>query len=178
MSWSKEFIELDKKQHDRTSFDCGEPELNNFIQTQAAKHMQAGISRTMVLPALLPLPNQKLPICAFYSIAPSSICRDTLPAAMAKKLPKYPIPVFLLAQLAVHHVYHGNGLGKVSLVKALKYLWQVNAHMRAYAIVVDCLSAEAESFYTKYGFEVLCEHNGRVRMFIPMKTVGQLFEGR
>ena len=108
MSYSKTFKELDKSQHDRASFDCGEAELNDFIQTQAAKHMQAGISRTMVLPAATPLPNQKYPICSFYTIAPSSICRDTLPQAMGKKLPRYPIPVFLLAQLAVHKEFHGS----------------------------------------------------------------------
>jgi GNAT superfamily N-acetyltransferase len=175
MSWSKAFEELSKSKHDRDSFDCGESELNTFIHTQAAKHMQAGISRTMVLPGTAPLLNQKYPICAFYSVAPSSICRKTLPASLAKKLPHYPIPVFLLAQLAVHKEFHGNGLGKVSLIKALEYLWAVNAHMRAYAIVVDCLTDSAQGFYRKFGFQVLCEQSGRVRMFLPMKTVGQLF---
>ena len=140
MSWSKAFEEIDKVKHDRDSFDCGEKQLNVFIQTQAVKHMQAGISRTMVLPASTPLINQKYPICAFYTIAPSAISRESLPVAMSKKLPRYPIPVFLLAQLAVHKEFHGKGLGKVSLIKALEYLWNVNAHMRAYAIVVDCLS--------------------------------------
>lgn len=176
MSWGKTFEELSKSVHDRESFDCGEEELNTFIKTQAAKHMQAGISRTMVLPSTLPLPNQKYPICAFYSIAPSSISRESLPPKLAKKLPRYPIPVFLLAQLAVHKMHHGSGLGKVSLIRALKYLWEVNAHMRAYAVVVDCLTDSAQSFYEKYGFEVLCEQNGRVRMFLPMKTVGLLFD--
>lgn len=175
MSWAKSFEELNKTTHDRDSFDCGEAELNTFIKTQAAKHMQAGISRTMVLPGTEPLPNQKYPICSFYSIAPSSIDRESLPPKLAKKLPRYPIPVFLLAQLAVHQEFHGSGLGKVSLSKALKYLWEVNAHMRAYAIVVDCLTESAQSFYTKYGFEVLCEHNGRTRMYLPMKTVALVF---
>lgn len=175
MSWSKAFEELSKSKHDRDSFDCGESELNTFIHTQAAKHMQAGISRTMVLSGTAPLLNQKYPICAFYSVAPSSIGRKTLPASLAKKLPHYPIPVFLLAQLAVHKEFHGNGLGKVSLIKALEYLWAVNAHMRAYAIVVDCLTDSAQGFYQKFGFQVLCEQGGRVRMFLPMKTVGQLF---
>jgi len=175
VSWAKEFEELDKSTHDRNSFDCGEHELNVFIKTLAAKHMRAGISRTMVLPAQMPLLNQKYPICSFYSVAPSSICRETLPEGMAKKLPRYPIPVFLLAQLAVHKEFHGNGLGKISLIKALEYLWEVNQHMRAYAVIVDCLAESAQQFYENFGFEVLCEQNGRIRMFLPMKTVGELF---
>lgn len=175
MRWAKDFAELNKAVHDRNSFDCGEYELNIFIKTQAAKHMQAGISRTMVLPANIALLNKKYPICSFYSVAPSSISRKTLPESMAKKLPHYPIPVFLLAQLAVHKEFHGSGLGKVSLIKALNYLWEVNHYMRAYAIIVDCLSNSAQSFYAKYGFEVLGEYNGRIRMFLPMKTVEQLF---
>jgi GNAT superfamily N-acetyltransferase len=175
VSWSKAFEEINKSKHDRDSFDCGESQLNVFIQTQAVKHMQAGISRTMVLPATSLLPNQKYPICAFYSVAPSSISRETLPVQLSKKLPRYPIPVFLLAQLAVHKEFQGSGLGKVSLIKALEYLWKVNTHMRAYAIVVDCLTDSAEHFYHNFGFEFLCDHNGLIRMFLPMKTVGKLF---
>lgn len=175
MSWNKEFVELNKSKHDRNSFDCGEQELNVFIKTQAVKHMQAGISRTLVLPSAQPLLNQKYAICTFYSVAPSSISREKLPEQQAKKLPRYPIPVFLLAQLAVHKEFHGSGLGKISLIRALKYLWEVNFYMRAYAVVVDCLTDTAQAFYTKFGFEVLCEHNGRIRMYLPMKAIEKLF---
>lgn len=183
MSWSTVFVELDKSKHDRESFDCDESDLNTFIKTHAAKHMQAGISRTMVLPATVPLtdkesdkePIQKVSICSFYTVVPSSIGRETLPVQLAKKLPRYPVPVFLLAQLAVDKEFHGEGLGKISLVKALEYLWEVNKYMPAYAIVVDCLNDSAEKFYQKFGFEFLCEQNGRTRLFLPMKTVGQLF---
>lgn len=175
MTWAKEFVELDKATHDRTSFDCGEKELNTFIQTQAAKHMEVGVSRTMLLPASVPLPDGKYPICAFYTIAPSSIGRETLPETLAKKLPRYPVPVFLLAQLAVHSEYHGKGLGKITLIKALEYLWEVNAYIKAYAVIVDCLNDGAKDFYLKHGFEVLCEYNGRTRMFMRMTTIEQLF---
>ncbi len=173
---SDTFVQLDKNLHERNNFDCGEEELNKFLKTQAVKHMKIGISRTMVLPSVQPTDTQKYAICAFYSITPSSISRATLPQNLAKKLPHYPVPVFLLAQLAVDKHCHGQGLGKISLVHALKHLWQINQHMPAYAVVVDCLTQSAENFYSKFGFQYLCEHNGRVRLFLPMKIVGQLFQ--
>jgi GNAT superfamily N-acetyltransferase len=175
VSYSNAFEELDKAKHDRGSFDCGEDELNDFIQTKASKHMLAGISKTFVLPANSPLQRGKRPICAFYSVTPSSIARENLPRTLANKLPHYPIPVFLIAQLAVHLDQKGQGLGKITLIKALEFLWNINAQMPAYAVVVDCLNQEAQDFYEHFGFEILCAHNGRTRMFLPMKTIGQLF---
>lgn len=175
MSWTQAFVELDKRIHERVSFDCGEIELNTFLQTSAAKHMEVGVSRTMILPASAPLPDGKYPICAFYTIAPSSIGRETLPDALAKKLPRYPVPVFLLAQLAVHSEYHGKGLGKITLIKALEYLWEINSYITAYAVIVDCLNGSAEKFYLKYGFEIICKYNGRTRMFLRMTTIEELF---
>lgn len=175
MSYTRTFVDLDKLIYDRESFDCDEPELNNFIRTQATRLMDAGISKTMVLPASVSLPNGKTPICAFYSISPTSIKREDLPDNFAKKLPRYPIPVFLLAQLAVHKEFKGFGLGKVALVNALEYFYNISAHMPAYAVVVDCLNKNAESFYLKYGFQELCKYDERSRLFIPMKQVSELF---
>ena len=175
MSLGTEFSELNKTIHDRNSFDCGENDLNFFIKKQASKHMQVGISKTMVLPDIKPQENDKYKICAFYTIAPSSIKRESLPAKLAKKLPHYPVPVFLLAQMAIHIEHQGAGLGKITLIKALEYLWQVNSQMTAYAIIVDCLNTKVKQFYEKYGFETLCDFNGKTKMYLPMKVVRNLF---
>ncbi len=175
MNLGVEFIELNKTIHDRNSFDCGENDLNLFIKNQASKHMQVGISKTMILPDITPQKNNKYKIFAFYTIAPSSIKRESLPAKLSKKLPHYPVPVFLLAQMAIHIDYQGKGLGKITLIKALQYLWQVNSQMTAYAIVVDCLNNNVKQFYEKYGFETLCDYNGKTRMYLPMKVVKNLF---
>ena len=167
------FIELDKTIHDRDTFDCGEPELNRFLKTQAAKHMKTGLSLTQV--STISVPDQKQPIKAFFTVAPSAIQRDHVPPALAKKLPHYPIPVFLIAQLAVDKTMQGQGIGKLCLITALNYLWSVHKHMHAYAVVVDCLNDAAAKFYRTFGFTALCVHQHRARLFIPMKTVGQLF---
>ncbi len=176
MSWSDEFVELNKTVHDRLSFDCGESAINTFVQTKAARHMKVGISKTMVLSASAPGTNGKYPICAFYTIAPSSIRRKTLPEKLAKKLPFYPVPVFLIGQMSVLRHYQGQGLGKITLIKALEYLWDINQRMRAYAVIVDCLNRKAEQFYSKYGFEQLFDADNITRMYIPMKTIAKLFD--
>ncbi len=176
MKCSKKFVELDKIFHDRNSFDCGFEELNTFLQQHAFRHMKVGVSKTMVLPAIKQLSNRKYPICSFYTVAPSSIQRSSLPQNLSKKLPHYPIPVFLIAQLAVNTKVQGQQLGKITLVKALEFLWQVSTQLHAYAVVVDCLNKSVESFYQKYGFHHLCMTQDKIRMFLPMKTVARLFE--
>ena len=70
-------------------------------------------------------------ICCFYTVSPTSIERKTLPEKLSKKLPHYPIPVFLLAQLAVNKNFQKQGLGKVSLINALKYLYNINIQIQA-----------------------------------------------
>lgn len=171
----KVFVELDKNRHDRVSFSCSETALNNFLQKFAAKHMQTGISRTMVLPANNLLENAKQPICSFYTIAPGAIDRKNLPVSLANKLPHYPVPVFLLAQLAVDQQFQSQGLGKVTLLCALKHLYEVSLQMKSYAVIVDCLNDNAQNFYSKYGFEELDSDDKKVKMFLPMKTITHLF---
>lgn len=171
-----EFVELDKAIHDRASFNSGEKELDTFLKTQAVKHMNVGISKTMVLADNLVEADNKNPICAFFTVAPSSIKRQSLPGKLAKKLPHYPLPVFLIAQLAINKNYQGKGFGKITLIKALEYLWRVHSQMAAYAIIVDCLNGNVLAFYEKYGFKNLGEFNGETRLYIPMEIVEVLFQ--
>ena len=176
MIFGKKIAELEKGIHDRISFDCGEEELNSFLKTQAIRHMKAGVSKTFVLQATTSLSNNKYPVCSYFTVAPSSIKKTSLPAKQAQKLPHYPVPVFLLAQLAVHKDCQGQNLGKITLIKALEFLWEINSKMCAYAVVVDCLNETVEKFYAKYGFQILSSQKGKTRMFIPMKTVAELFK--
>ncbi len=175
MKCGKKFVELDKTLHDRNSFDCGSLELNSFLQQHAFRHMKVGVSKTMVLTAIKQPSSKKYPVCSFYTVAPSSIQRASLPQKLSKKLPHYPVPVFLIAQLAVNTKVQGQQLGKITLINALEFLWKVNAQIHAYAVVVDCINESVETFYQRYGFHYLYATQDKIRMFLPMKTVERLF---
>ena len=168
---SKEFVELDKLKHERKSFDCGQEALNTFLQAEAARHREAGISRTMVLPE----ESNAACICAYYTLTHTEIKRDALPDALSKKLPRYPLPVLLIAQLAVHQALQGQGLGNTTLICALKHALRINQHLPSYAVVVDVLNDATQGFYTQFGFQILYQAQNRIRLFLPMQTVAQLF---
>ena len=67
-------------------------------------------------------------------------------------------------------------MGAVTLAKALETFARIRQAMPAYAVVVDCIDERAESFYSKYDFEILATNIGRVKMFLPMNTVLQLYD--
>lgn len=167
------FVELDKARHDRGSFHCGKPALDEFLQRQAARHAKAGTSRTLVLPGP-PGSDGRSPVLAFFSVSFTTIERADLPDALAKSLPRYPLPPFLVAQLAVDARVAGQGYGAGTLVAALAYLREVHRRLPAVAVVVDCLDEEARGFYTRFGFEPLTTVNGLERLFLPMGVVERL----
>ena len=82
------------------------------------------------------------------------------------------LPVTLLGRLASDEKYKGAGLGKLLLVDALKRSCEVSRFIGSMAVVVDPIDKDAVPFYAKYGFVVLPDSK---KMFLPMKTIEQLF---
>ena len=83
------------------------------------------------------------------------------------------IPTILLGRLALDKSIQGKGLGKILLIDALKRCSGASDFIGAFAVIVDPLDNEAERFYQKYGFIKLPDSG---KMFLPMKTIKELFE--
>ncbi len=170
------FVRLDTARHDRVGFDCGRAPLNDFLARRAAQNAAAGASRTWVLPDAdgTPVePKGLAPLIAFFTLSLAGIDRGELPEALAKRLPRYPVPVYVIGQLAVARAFHGRGFGAIALGVALRRLVPLHEVIGGFAVVVDCLDDDAERFYAHQGFAPLGTPGTgeRQRMFLPMKTL-------
>jgi ribosomal protein S18 acetylase RimI-like enzyme len=153
--------------HDRTSFSCGEPVLDAYLQRQASQDVRRRVAQVFV--ALGSAPNI---IAGYYSLSASSFEKEKLPAALSKRLPHYPVPAAVLGRLAVDHREQGRGLGEALLLDAIHRVVRASATIAVYAIIVDAKNERAGKFYERYGFQRFADE--ALRLFIPLETIEKL----
>lgn len=164
---------LDIQRHDVKSFDCGNPDMNLFLSRYADKNRKLGISSTWVLPVSHPSETAtKAAIRGYYTLAYSTVAREQIP--IDKSLPAYPVPVILLARLAVNRSFQRQNLGKKTLVTALRQCVVLTDHsLPVLGVVIDVLDDEALSFYQKFQlFQPFT--NNPMRLFVPMNVLRQI----
>ncbi len=171
MQFAQQFVLLDLKQHDVKGFDCGKEDMNLFLSRYADKNRKLGLSSSWVLSTI----NQetgKSPIAAYYTLASCTVSREQI--SVVQSLPAYPVPVVLLARLAVDLRFQKRGLGAKTLVSAL---WQAvfltERGLPAIGVILDVLDEEALQFYQ--GFEIFHAFTDNpMRLFVPMHVLKQL----
>ena len=170
MSLEQAFVAVNKAQHHLKGFDCGKPTMNNFLSKFAEKHSKLGLSRTYVLPEATQ--TEKAPIAAYFTLTTSSVTKEEIP--VKQSLPQYPLPVVLIARLAVDIRYKGTGLGAKTLIYALRETVALSkAGLPAYGLILDVLDAEALGFYQHFGlFDSFTDDP--MRLFVSMKTLEQI----
>lgn len=162
-----EFHNLDKS-FDRAPFDCGSPELNDFIKAKARQNQAANFNKTFVA---IQSGEKAKRVLGFYSLSMGEVDLSSLPEAMQKKLPKHPVPVARMGRLAVDNSTKGQGLGKLLLVDAMKRVQSASADVGVYALLVDAKDEAAKAFYKKYGFIELADEP--MTLFLPLASFPQ-----
>ena len=155
--------------HDRAAFCCGIPELDSYLQRQARQDVERDLAVVFVL-----TPDGET-VAGFYTLSAHSIQAADLPENVAKKLPKFPLPVTLLGRMAVSNTRHRQGLGEFLLMHALERAWIASEQVASWAVVVDA-KAGAREFYLRYDFLPLPSNPNR--LFLPMRTIQLLFAHR
>lgn len=153
--------------HDRAGFDCESVPLNRYLQQQATQDVRRRITACFVAVA----GGDEQRIAGYYTLASSSMLLGDLPAATAKKLPRYPsVPAVRMGRLAVARSFKGAGLGAALLADALNRA--ARAEIAAYALVVDAKGEAAASFYQHHGFMAMSSRP--MTLFLPLATIRPL----
>jgi GNAT superfamily N-acetyltransferase len=140
--------QLETEVHDIKDFDCGNEELNEFLQNTAGQHQRKFISKSYVLIE----DDAPTKIMGFYTLAlRRMVAKEKLPSQMARRLPRE-VPGFTLARLAITEDLKKQGHGEYLLAHAIDRAARVAAEVGGYAIFVDAKSEDGAGFYKKYGF--------------------------
>ena len=132
--------------HDTLSFDCGKAPLNQFLQRYALVNQATGSARTFVS-------LSEGQISGYYSLAAASAEHAAVPARISKGRARHPIPMLLLARLAVDLEAQGQGLGRSLLQSALGKYLQASEVIGCRTLMVHAIDEAAIGFYQSYGFE-------------------------
>lgn len=144
---------LDVSLHDRASFHCGVPALDEYLHKYAAQQSAKGISTVFVLVDDA-APSKLL---GFYTLSAAQVGVQQLSDAERKKLPRYPVPCFRMGRIARTLESRGAGLGEVLLGCAVDRCLHARTLVGAYALLVDAKNEKSKSFYERYGFLSLAD---------------------
>jgi GNAT superfamily N-acetyltransferase len=133
-------------EHDPNYFDCGHAALNNFIRFYALSNQRANISQTYVA-----IVGEK--IIGYHTLVVGDVVYEDAPERLAKGLPRYPVPILLLARLAVDETWQGKKLGAALVLDAIRRTLQVADIVGIRALLVHAKDTEAKNFYMHLGFD-------------------------
>jgi predicted GNAT family N-acyltransferase len=155
--------------HNRGAFQCGEPELDQYLQLQAGQDARRKVAAPFVAA------SRDGSVLGYYTLSAYGIRAAELTEAMAKRLPRYPLlPATLLGMLAVSTSCRGAGLGRFLLMDALLRSLRNTSQVASIGVVAEAMHETARQFYLHYEFQSLADHPSR--LFLPMATIEKAFK--
>lgn len=133
--------------HHLDNFCCGVPVLDNWLKKRARSNENYRASRTYVLA------TEDNQVIGYYALASGSIKAENAPRKIKRNMPD-PIPVLILARLAIDKQYQGKKLGDALLRDAILRILQAAEIIGVKAILVHAISEQAKRFYEARSFIV------------------------
>jgi GNAT superfamily N-acetyltransferase len=150
------------RHHEVSGFECGQTALNEYLRKHALANQQNRSGRTFVV-------TRNVTVVGYYTLAAGSVEPGTAPSRVTKGLGRYPVPIILLARLAVDQKEKGKGLGHALLKDALLRARQTSDLVGCRAVLVHAKDEVGQAFYRKYGFEPSPSHE--LHLFLLMKDI-------
>lgn len=136
---------LDRRRHDRSRFDSGEPALDEWLRRYAGQNRRRDTAATWVIA------DAHGVVVAYASLAMTAIDRSAAPRAVGASAPD-PVPALLLGRLAVDRSVAGRGIGTALVAHVLATAVELNAKAACRAVVVTAINADARRWWEHLGF--------------------------
>lgn len=150
------------------AFDCGQPALNQFLQRYALVNQRANSAQTYVC-------CLRGEVVGFYSLAVGSVEPEAAPPRVTKGLARHPVPVMILARLAVHRDHQRKGLGRALLKDALLRTVQAADIAGIRCLLVHAKDEVARQWYASWEFEP--SPTDPYHLFLMLKDLKALLAG-
>ncbi len=155
--------------HQVDGFDSGKPSLDDWLQRRALKNQTEGASRTYVVT------NDDGCVLAYYALAAGSVIAAEATGAVRRNMPS-PIPVVILARLAVDRSLQGKGFGTALLRDALLKTVRAADTIGVRALLIHALDEDAAAFYEKFSFSRSPADS--LVLMMPLKAVMERFRDK
>ncbi len=132
-------------QHEIGDFRSGEASLDDWLKRRARANQMSGASRTYVV-------CEEKRVVGYYALASGVVTVVSAPGRFRRNMPN-PIPVAVLARLAVDRDWQGRGIGRALFRDAARRVGHAAETIGIRGIVVHAISAQAKSFYLALGFD-------------------------
>lgn len=152
--------------HERNSFACGSPPLDQYLKTQVGQDIRRHLANCFVAS-----PAGSSLVAGYYTLSAASVPIADLDDALKKRLPHYAtVPAALVGRLAVDGRHQGSGLGAILLADAARRASRSDAAI--FALLVDAKDDSAASFYRHHGFVPFASRANS--LFLPIATIRKL----
>ena len=141
------------------SFECGKPSLSDWLLRNALQAQGSGSARTFVV-------TDNASVLGYYSLVVGQVEPIEATERIRKGMGQYPIPVMLLARLAVSTAAQGQGIGMGLLQDAIRRTLNVAEQAGIRALLTHPIDDDAARFYQRCGFEASPLGQGQLLMLL------------
>jgi GNAT superfamily N-acetyltransferase len=158
-------VEKLRRDHPVEGFDCGREELNRYLLRYAWQNQQAGGPQTYV-----GIVGEVF--VGYHTLAVGQVMLEDAPERLKKGLAKHPVPIMLLARLAIDHRWQGQGVGKALLRDAMHRTMQAADIAGIRALAVHAKDEEARRFNQQVDF--IPSPTDPMHLFVLLKDVRRI----
>lgn len=165
--WHEEAI---NNHHDRKTFDCGDNQLNDFLNRYARQSHAKGTAKTFLAIS----DTEERRILGYYTLSIATIEYAQTPDIIKRGLSHHALPMFRLCKLAVDRSVQRQRLGGQLLLVAGKRCLLASSHVGGVGLLIDAKNPDVANWYAGYG--ALPLHDNPLSLILPFQTIRAALE--